>query len=121
MGINSHIPAWEKSLRQSEAVEIQDSVCVFKVALGSVYRKIAVPGITSLEELAGSILRAFNFDNDHLYEFIYKNRYGITERVVHPSLESDELYTTECVVGKLPLHKGMELIFHFDFGDDWRF
>ena len=119
--LKAYIPAWEKSLRQSEVVEIQDSVCVFKVALGSVYRKIAVPGITSLEALAGSILRAFNFDNDHLYEFVYKNRYGITERVVHPYVESDDLYTTECEVGELPLYKGMELIFHFDFGDDWRF
>jgi hypothetical protein len=65
--------------------------------------KIAVPSTTCLEELAGSILRAFNFDNDHLYEFIYKNRYGITERVVHSSVEN------------------MEFIFHIDFGDDWRF
>ena len=56
-----------------------------------------------------------------MYEFVYKNRYGITERVVHPYVESDDLYTTECEVGELPLYKGMELIFHFDFGDDWRF
>jgi hypothetical protein len=93
----------EKSLKQPEVEEIQDSMYFFKVALGSAYRKIAVPSTTCLEELAGSILRAFNFDHDHLYEFIYKNRYGITERVVHSSVEN------------------MEFIFHIDFGDDWRF
>ena len=120
-GLKTYIPALDKSLKQPEVEEIKDSINVFKVTLGSAYRKIAVPGITSLEELAGSILRAFNFDNDHLYEFIYKNRYGITERIVHPSVESNELYTTECVVGELPFYKGMEFIFHFDFGDDWRF
>ena len=85
------------------------------------YRKIAVPGITSLEELAGSILSAFKFDNDHLYEFVYKNRYGITERVVHPYMNNDERFTNDYVVDELPLHNGMELTFHFDFGDDWRF
>jgi len=123
--LKNHLPALEeKSLKvpekEPEIEEIQHS-SVFKVSLGSAYRKIAAPGSTSLEELAGSILSAFNFDNDYLYEFIYKNRYGITERVVHPYVESDELCTTDCVVGELPFYQGMELTFHFDFGDDWRF
>lgn len=119
--LKTYIPALEKGLKELEIAEIQHSSYVFKVSIGSAYRKIAVPGITSLEELAGCILSAFNFDNDHLYEFIYKNRYGITERIVHPYLENDELCTTDFVVGELPFYKGMELIFHFDFGDDWRF
>ena len=119
--LKTYIPALEKGLSQPEAEEIKDGIYVFKVTLGSAYRKIAVPGMASLEDLAGSILSAFNFDNDHLYEFIYKNRYGITERVVHPYVESDELCTIDCVVGELPIYKGMELTFHFDFGDDWRF
>lgn len=120
-GLKTYIPTLEKSLKPPEVEEIQDSIYVFKVTLGPAYRKIAIPSSTCLEELAGSILSAFNFDNDHLYEFIYKNRYGITERVVHPYVESDELYTTDFVVGELPFYKGIELTFHFDFGDDWRF
>ena len=119
--LKTYIPALEKSLKEPEIEEIQDSIYIFKVSLGSAYRKIAAPGTTSLEALAGSILSAFNFDNDHLYEFVYKNRYGITERIVHPYVESDDFCTTDCVVGELPLHKGMELTFHFDFGDDWLF
>ncbi len=58
--------------------------------------------------------------NDHLYEFIYKNRYGLEERVSHP-YENSWPSTEDCTVGELPLYKGMELAFHFDFGDDWRF
>jgi len=119
--LKTYIPALEKGLSQPEAEDIKDGIYVFKITLGSAYRKIAVPGMASLEDLAGSILSAFNFDNDHLYEFFYKNRYGITERVIHPYVESDELCTTDCVVGELPFYKGMELTFHFDFGDDWRF
>ncbi len=37
--------------------------------------KIAVPADLSLDELAYGILDAFDFDNDHLYGFIYKNQY----------------------------------------------
>ena len=84
-------------------------------------RTVLVPGTTYLDELAQTILSAFEFDNDHLYEFSYKNRHGITERVAHPYVESDELTTYECLVGELPLQKGMTLTFRFDFGDDWRF
>lgn len=119
--LKAYIPAWKKGLKQPEAVEIQNSVYVFKVIQGTAYRKIAAPSTTSLDELAEIILSAFNFDNDHLYEFIYKNRYGITERVVHPFAENDKFCTTDCVIGELPFYKGMELTFRFDFGDDWRF
>jgi hypothetical protein len=119
--LKTHLPTWEKDLTQPVIKEMQDSVFVFKVTLASAYRKIAVPGTTDLDELAGSILSAFEFDNDHLYEFIYINRNRITERVKHPYMQSSELCTDECVGGELPLHKGMALTFHFDFGDDWRF
>ena len=107
---------------QPETVSIKDGVVVIKVSLGKVYRKIAIPSDIGLDDLAVSILDAFDFSNDHLYEFIYKNNYGITERVFHPYVESDdELCTTDCVLGELPLYEGMELTFLFDFGDDWRF
>lgn len=117
-----YILNWEKILVQSDTVVIQNGVVFIKVILGKVYRKIAVPTDISLDHLAESILKAFNFSNDHLYEFIFKNGYGITEHIVHPYVESDyEVCTSDCIVGELPLYHGMELIFHFDFGDDWRF
>ena len=120
--LKSYIPNWKKSLIQPDKAVIEDGVVIFKVSLGKVYRKLAIPSGISLDELADCILAAFNFSNDHLYEFIYKNDYGIKERVVHPYAESDDdLYTSECIVGELPLYEGMEITFHFDFGDDWRF
>lgn len=95
------------------ADETRDGIYVFKVTLGSSYRKLAVPGATSLEALAIGILSAFNFDNDHLYEFIYKSRYGITERIVHPYVENNQLFTPDYVVGELPLYHGRSLFFIF--------
>lgn len=119
--LKTYLPALVNGLNQPEDKETRDGIYVFKVTLGSAYRKLAVPGTASLEDLAISILSAFNFDNDHLYEFVYKNRYGIIERIVHPFVEDEDLCTTDYVVGELPLYQGMELVFHFDFGDDWMF
>jgi hypothetical protein len=118
--LKSHIPAWKNTLPQPETAVIEEGVYIFKVTLGKAYRKFAVPADTLLDDLAGDILSAFNFDNDHLYEFIYKNRYGVTERIAHPSCD-DEYCTDEYAVGELPLKQGMEFTFHFDFGDDWMF
>ncbi len=56
-----------------------------------------------------------------MHEFIFKDCYGTTKRIVHPYVESNDLCTNDCKVGELSLYEGMEIIFHFDFGDDWRF
>lgn len=46
----------------------------------------------------------------------------MTEHIVHSYADSENgLFTSECIVGELPLSVGVEIIFHFDFGDDWRF
>ncbi|MCK5190642.1 MAG: hypothetical protein KAR12_11370, partial [Methylococcales bacterium] len=120
--LKSYILNWNKSLIEPDNAVIKDGLVIFKVSLGKVYRKLAIPSTISLDDLADCILAAFNFSNDHLYEFIYKNGYGITERIVHPYTESDDdLYTSDCIIGELPLYEGMEITFHFDTGDDWRF
>ena len=56
-----------------------------------------------------------------MHEFIFKDCYGTTKRIVNPYVESNDLCTNDCKVGELSLYEGMEIIFHFDFGDDWRF
>ncbi|MGZ8158808.1 MAG: IS1096 element passenger TnpR family protein [Methylobacter sp.] len=117
-----YIPAWEKSLIQVERNITEEGGYIFNVSLGKASCKIAVPAESSLDELAYGILAAFDFNSDHLYEFIYKNEYGIEESIAHPEADSDHEYcTADCPVGYLPLYKGMTFIFHFDFGDDWEF
>ena len=120
--VKAIIPTWKKNLDQAHSDDVIDGEFIFKVSLGKAYRKLAIPSTISLDELAGSILSAFNFNNDHLYQFIYKNNYGITEQIVHSYADSEYgWYTNEIAVGEIPLYEGMEFIFHFDFGDDWRF
>ncbi len=120
--LKKHIPGWKNSLLDllidtSEEFEGY----VFNVVLEGASRKFSVPADTRLHDLAGEILNAFAFDFDHLYEFIYKNRCGATEDIegLHPYSDVDK--TQDYTLKELPLYKGMEFTFHFDFGDDWMF
>ncbi|MCB1807514.1 MAG: plasmid pRiA4b ORF-3 family protein [Candidatus Competibacteraceae bacterium] len=62
-------------------------IYVFKVALGSVWARIAIPSDCVLEELSQAILSAFQFDSDHLYCFTYTNLFCSTHDINHPYMD----------------------------------
>jgi hypothetical protein len=112
-------PEWRVTLTLAES-PARDGMHIFKVSLGRVWRRIAIPGEMSLEALSNAILDAFDFDNDHLHLFRYRNRFGIFEEVKHPYMEESPS-TAEVNVGELPLRPGSMLEYLFDFGDNWLF
>ncbi|MCI0464096.1 MAG: plasmid pRiA4b ORF-3 family protein [Gemmataceae bacterium] len=114
-----YFPEWRNNLVVPEEGP-RDGVFVFKVALGKVWRKIAIPARLTLEDLAGAILDSVDFDDDHLYEFTYRNRLGATVRVSHPYCDEGP-FTPEIEIGELPLNPGQSMTFLFDFGDNWQF
>jgi len=59
-------------------------------------------------------------DHDHLYQFSYRNRFGAEEQVQHPYMD-DGPWTSEVLIGDVPLGVGQTMTFLFDFGDMWRF
>ena len=102
---------------------------IFKVELarwyggwddGSVWRRLAVPPDTSLDELAGVILRAFKLDDDHLYDFRYRDQRGKSRVYNHPYTDEGP-FTPEIAVGETDLALKGEMLFTFDYGDDWQF
>ncbi len=101
--------------------ETKDGIFVFKVSLDKkIWRRIAVSSNAVLDDLHNAIQSAFEFDNDHLYEFSFRNRFGITQRVVHPICE-EEFSTDEFKIENLPLRIGEKMEYVFDFGDYWQF
>ena len=115
-----YVPAWQRTL-DLPLWSYREGTHVFKITLwGDLWRRIAAPAGLSLDALAHAILVAYEFDHDHLYEFVYHDRFGITQRVSHPSLERDPR-TNKVRIGDLPLQAGQTLLYHYDFGDDWRF
>jgi Plasmid pRiA4b ORF-3-like protein len=100
---------------------------IFKVTLAgwrgrgqSVWRRLTVPPDISLDELAGTILDAFKFDDDHLYDFRYRDQRGKTRVYNHPYTD-DGPFATEITVGQTDLAVKEEMLFTFDYGDDWQF
>jgi hypothetical protein len=99
----------------------------FKVTLagwqgqgGGIWRRLLVPPHASLDTLAGAILRAFDFDSDHLYDFRYRDQRG-TSRIYNHPYTDDGPYTPEITVAETELPLKDEMLFTFDYGDNWQF
>ena len=114
-----YFPEWRNNLSLSEW-KFREGVHIFKVSLGSIWRRIAVPAGLPLDALASAILSSVDFDHDHLYEFTYQNPQGALREVHHPYM-SEGPWTSEVLVGEVPLHIGQTMTYLFDFGDEWTF
>ena len=112
-------PEWQELLRNPEE-EFTDGIFVFKVSLGRIWRRLAIPAQSSLDLLSSAILDAFEFDYDHLYCFTVENRSGISFSINHPVVREPP-FTNQVRVGDLPLAPGAIMIYLFDFGDNWEF
>jgi hypothetical protein len=91
-----------------------------KVSVGNCWRLLAVPHTCTMDVLAAAVLDAFEFDHDHLYEFLVENRFGSVRHINHPYMD-EPLYADETTIGELSLQPGQFMVFHYDFGDDWEF
>lgn len=117
--LKSYFPEYKNTVKPPKA-KFREGTHIFKISLGSIWRRIAIDSKASLDDLALAILDSVEFDNDHLYEFSYRNRFGSTEVIKHPYLE-EEPATSQVLIGDLTLVVGQAMIFLFDFGDNWEF
>lgn len=120
--IQPYRPDWQRTLQLPGGGEdFQEGIFVFKVSLGAkLWRRIVIPAENTLDNLSNAILAAYEFDHDHLYLFNYKTRFGLTEQVVHPYMD-ERPSTDDVCIGDLPLQPGSQMVYHYDFGDDWKF
>lgn len=111
------------------------SVFVFKVALAdrkSVWRRIAVRGNQTLDDLHGAIYDAFDRDDEHLYSFYFpkpgsKGRARIREAQEYtcgyaaegPFGDESDAKTTDAKLTSLGLTPRRKFYYLFDFGDEW--
>jgi hypothetical protein len=112
-------PEWKNNL-ELPLPESRTGTYVFRVSLGKVWRLIAIPADETLEDLVQWILDSVNFDNDHLYEFKFRNRLGALESAYHPYMDEGPS-TDEVPIGSLPLEPGQTMDLTYDFGDNWKF
>ena len=114
-----YFPEWRNSFAPPEPAFI-DGTHVFKVTVLDAWRQIAVGAQETLDTLARAILDSVRFDDDHLYDFQYRNRIGKQERISHP-YNQDPPLTSEVHIGELGLEIGQHMTFLFDYGDNWEF
>ena len=117
--LQPYFPNWRNNLSVPEWA-FREGTHIFNVSLGWMWRRIAIPADRTLDALASAILDAVEFDHDHLYEFSYRNRFGVLERVNHPFMDEGP-WTSEMLVGDVPLRVGQTMTYVFDFGDWWEF
>ena len=85
----------------------------------SVYRVLAISGNDTLEKLCTAILEAFDFSDEHLYEFCMDNKmYGEDSYYRCPE---EGQRSADIALDQLHLAKGQNFSLHYDFGDDWMF
>ena len=98
----------------------QYSIKVYPAGMGrEVYRNIEICGDETLDRLCQIILEAFDFDDEHLYEFCMDNCM-YSEDSYQSDPEEDDA-TTDIALDKLKLNKWQKFSLHYDFGDDWMF
>jgi hypothetical protein len=75
-----------------------------------------VPDDATVHDLVECILDAVNFDDDHLYELIYRDHLGRTLKACHPEIEEGPS-ADEIRIGEMPLAPGASMKLVYDFGD----
>ena len=86
-----------------------------------IWRELEVPSSLSLASLATAILLAMGWDEDHLHQFVGKNRDCYSTSVNDPG-DSSFLKTKDgsrYSVSHLLQKKGSSTKFEYDFGDSW--
>ncbi len=67
------------------------------------------------------LLRAFNFNDEHMYQFDYRDSCGRAVTAGDPRLNDCEIFADEVRLGDLSLSEGDSMELWYDFGHDWRF
>ena len=110
----------QETIEEVETVVDRSGVYTFKVSLSkSIWRKIRMSHENTFEDLHLAIQDAFNFDNDHLYEF-YIGGNRRTTNIIYTGNPYDGI-EEDIAIGKSGLYQGQKIKYLFDFGDMWEF
>lgn len=118
--LQQYFPQWQKTIEIKHREKPQ-GVFTLKVSPGKYWSAhIRIGSQQNLDSFAMAILRAVGFDNDHLYKFTLKTRFGSMLEINHSYMD-EHPSTTETTLADLYLKPGSTMTFIFDFGDWWEF
>ena len=100
---------------------MNEETYVIKVLLKrGVWRRFQLSSRHTLHDLHKVILKAYEFDDDHLYAFFMEGTPW--KGAAYWSPHNDEgPFTNKIKLGSLDLVTKQKFLYLFDFGDEWRF
>jgi len=119
-------PQWQK-VYGADVRCSRRGLYIFKVNLdprffnsGGPWRRLAVPDRATLHQVADAILRAYKFDDEHLYDFKFRDQLGKARVYNHPGAREGP-FATDITLRESGLPEKGLINFVYDYGDDWRF
>lgn len=85
------------------------------------YRHIQISASAKLYRLHKTILKAFEFDDDHMHAFFMDNKLWSPAMSFMSSGAGGKRTTKGCSLGQFFFDKGYAFKYLFDFGDEWVF
>lgn len=85
-----------------------------------VYRVIEIGGERTLDDLSREILKAFSFDQSHIYMFSLSRKPYDREGYYHP-YSNCGIPADRAVLSELGLKSRNKFLYLYDFGDEWIF
>ncbi|PIX76710.1 MAG: hypothetical protein COZ37_06485 [bacterium (Candidatus Ratteibacteria) CG_4_10_14_3_um_filter_41_18] len=110
----------QKSLPR-EGIKFVDGTYIFKVSLAKdLWRRIEISANHTLLDLHGAIQETYDFDDDHLYSFFMDGKRWSHERFTSP-FDDEGPHVDEVRIGELGLFAEQNILYLFDYGDEWKF
>lgn len=66
-------------------------------------------------------MKAFEFDDDHLYSFFMDGKKWSNHSIVAPFDSSGHPVASDVTIGGAGLYAGQRFMYLFDYGDEWQF
>ncbi|MHB1418561.1 MAG: plasmid pRiA4b ORF-3 family protein [Bacillota bacterium] len=93
----------------------------FKVSLNKkTWRRVVLSAQHTLKDLHFIIQEAFEFDDDHLYCFFMDGKRWSKKAYYSPN-DDQGPYVNKVRIWELGLEPGQEILYFFDYGDEWCF
>lgn len=108
----------EEEVRNSQTLQLK--IAIDDLSNPEVWRRVTVPSYYTFAHLHQLIQLAFDWENEHLYEFSVsdkKSKTIISELEDEPDLT--HLEAEETPLGRFFEKKGDKLLYTYDFGDNW--
>lgn len=99
-----------------------DGIYTFKVSLSkTVWRKVVLSAQDTMDDLNNIILKAYQFDRDHLYSFFMDATKWSDDCIASPHDYGDHPNAAKVQIGAVGLYVGQKILYLYDYGDEWCF